>query len=193
MVIPESHSDGKPIKEIQDGGFTANKNITEIILPNSIEVIGAGAFNGCPELEKIFIGSGVKTIEIQAFGNCTEVDFIIVPETLSSVGDDVFMNCDGPCSSLILYYEGMSAPEFLDEYVTKEKNTWHKVSFDSQGGSIVSPIPVLKVSNTIALLPVPTREGFVFDGWYFDTDLSVRFSENDTVVEADITLYAKWN
>ncbi len=193
VVIPASHNDGKPIKEIDDGGFTSIRNITEVVLPNTIEVIGAGAFNGCPELEKVSIGSDVKTIETQAFGNSGKIEYIIVPETLSSLGKEAFMNCDGSCSTLTIYYEGMSSPSFLNDYTVQEKNTWHKVSFDSQGGSIVSPIPVLKVSNTISIIPEPRRDGFVFCGWYSDKDYRLRFIENDTFVEEDIVLYAKWD
>ncbi len=66
----------------------------------------------------------------------------------------------------------------------------HSVSFETNGGSAV-------VAQTIedgekATKPTdPTKEGFVFDGWYQDATLSVVFSF-DTPITADITLYAKW-
>ena len=37
----------------------------------------------------------------------------------------------------------------------------------------------------------PTREGYVFDGWYLDENFETPYSFN-TVVTDDITLYAKW-
>ncbi|NMM98635.1 InlB B-repeat-containing protein [Bifidobacterium olomucense] len=46
--------------------------------------------------------------------------------------------------------------------------------------------------------PEPTREGYTFDGWYRDADLTTKFVFKDdaddqpTLVTADITLYAKW-
>ena len=56
-------------------------------------------------------------------------------------------------------------------------------------------------------LPVPTREGYTFDGWYYDKELTKKVDSNSTrdvspVPEynkykcltgySDVTLYAKW-
>lgn len=37
----------------------------------------------------------------------------------------------------------------------------------------------------------PTREGYIFDGWYSDRDLTTRY-DFSTIVTADVALYAKW-
>ena len=40
-------------------------------------------------------------------------------------------------------------------------------------------------------LPTPTREGYVFDGWYLDRDFNIPFVEG-TEMENNFHLYAKW-
>lgn len=41
-------------------------------------------------------------------------------------------------------------------------------------------------------LPEPTRNGYVFDGWYFDSDYSEPVDEK-FIIDEGMTLYAKWN
>ena len=64
----------------------------------------------------------------------------------------------------------------------------HTVSFDSTGGSDVENIEMTE-DGRLSQLPKPTRDGFIFDGWYVsDTD---KWSDNN-VVEEDTELFAKW-
>lgn len=64
------------------------------------------------------------------------------------------------------------------------------VTFDSNGGSDVTAESV--ESGKTATEPVdPTREGYVFDGWYTDADCTIAYDFSSKVTE-DITLYAKW-
>lgn len=67
----------------------------------------------------------------------------------------------------------------------------YRVSFDSMGGSVVESITGVAKGETITLPNPPTKEGFVFGGWYRDTSCKVPFTENSKVTK-DITLYAKW-
>jgi len=70
-----------------------------------------------------------------------------------------------------------------------------KVTFNTQGGTEVSPVYVLP-GRTI-LIPSTTREGYTLDGWYTSVNngatLDERWSFTNNVVSNDITLYAKWN
>lgn len=63
------------------------------------------------------------------------------------------------------------------------------VSFECNGGDLIEEIEVEK-GKTIPL-PDPKREGFFFKGWYSDLELTIPFEEN-TIVDQDLTLYAKW-
>lgn len=79
--------------------------------------------------------------------------------------------------------------EIDDGYVTIEKAKYI-VSFNSNGGSIVSSQNIMK--NNKATKPTnPSKENYIFDGWYIDEQLSKQFDFNKEITE-DITLYAKW-
>lgn len=66
----------------------------------------------------------------------------------------------------------------------------YTISFDSNGGSSVNSITQTFEGRIIEPTP-PTKDNYLFMGWYSDTNLENEFSF--TVMPAsDITLYAKW-
>ena len=66
----------------------------------------------------------------------------------------------------------------------------YNVTFNSNGGSTVSPITVMDGSTFE--IPYPTRTNYIFDGWYKENSLINKWTES-TIVTENITLYAKWN
>jgi uncharacterized repeat protein (TIGR02543 family) len=77
-------------------------------------------------------------------------------------------------------------------------NTWTRVgnpctvTFDSNGGSAVSPITVGD-GNKISAPTVPTKDGYTFGGWYKESDLINQWDFNTDIVTTDIILYAKFS
>ncbi len=66
------------------------------------------------------------------------------------------------------------------------------VSLDGQGGDVAVPQHNLRVGGTYGVLPVPTREGYHFAGWWTGPDgTGVRITEGSVVTGLQ-TLYAKW-
>ena len=66
-----------------------------------------------------------------------------------------------------------------------------QVSFDTLGGTAVESQKRM-YGELLEEPEVPTREGYVFDGWYRDPGLTEPWKvEEDTVTES-ITLYAQW-
>ena len=65
------------------------------------------------------------------------------------------------------------------------------VTFNSNGGSEVEAQSV-DYNGTATKPEDPTKEGFIFGGWYSDEDLTEAYNFS-TKVTANITLYAKWN
>lgn len=71
-----------------------------------------------------------------------------------------------------------------------EALTMHKVTFETNGGSKIDAQDISDKSK--ATKPnEPTKEGFEFDGWYIDKELTKGFNFLQEITE-DITLYAKW-
>ncbi|MEG0328501.1 MAG: InlB B-repeat-containing protein [Erysipelothrix sp.] len=69
----------------------------------------------------------------------------------------------------------------------------HTVTFDSQDGTIVSPITDVKHNTFIPVPTEPTKEGYTFEGWYTDTTYTIEWNFDTDKVTENITLYAKWN
>lgn len=69
---------------------------------------------------------------------------------------------------------------------------FYTITFDSQGGSAISPNPV-NVSHGFKLTrPTdPTKSGYDFGGWYKESSCTNAYDFNDGVINS-FTLYAKW-
>ncbi len=68
----------------------------------------------------------------------------------------------------------------------------HMVTFDSKGGSEVKAVNVKK-GGTITLPAEPTKTDFAFGGWFTDDNTFKNQFDATTSINADITLYAKWD
>ncbi|QSX09254.1 InlB B-repeat-containing protein [Alkalibacter rhizosphaerae] len=66
------------------------------------------------------------------------------------------------------------------------------VTFDSMGGSDVTG-QILAPGGNPVKPEDPTRDGYLFDGWYFDTEYAEKIVFDEYAVEEDVTLYAKWD
>jgi uncharacterized repeat protein (TIGR02543 family) len=76
----------------------------------------------------------------------------------------------------------------------------YTLTFDSRGGSPVSPIPGVKAGATVTLPDPPLRGGYVFQGWYYDNyTFEVPFTSSTPVttefgvyVNDSIKVFATW-
>lgn len=65
------------------------------------------------------------------------------------------------------------------------------VSFDTDGGSSVAPVTVAKGGKVTAPAN-PTKDGYLFDGWYKDSAKTQAWNFATDTVSANTTIYAKW-
>ncbi|MGI6205266.1 MAG: InlB B-repeat-containing protein, partial [Anaerovoracaceae bacterium] len=66
----------------------------------------------------------------------------------------------------------------------------YTVTFNSNGGTTVEAQTV-KAGEKASEPEAVTREGYTFDGWYTDSDLTKKY-DFAAAVSSDLTLYAKW-
>ncbi|MCQ2753333.1 MAG: InlB B-repeat-containing protein [Bacilli bacterium] len=67
------------------------------------------------------------------------------------------------------------------------------VDFDSNEGSAVESITGIQIGATISAPSNPTKDGYVFNGWYLDDEtFKNKFNFTKTHVSSSFTLYAKW-
>ena len=100
----------------------------------------------------------------------------------------LYEELDGP----ITWVNGEEAwLTFEAVYSEKADEETFTVTFDSNGGSSVNAQTV-ESGKTVAKPADPTRDGYDFEGWFTDEDLTIKYDFN-TPVTADITLYAAWD
>ncbi|MDE7167609.1 MAG: InlB B-repeat-containing protein [Clostridia bacterium] len=86
---------------------------------------------------------------------------------------------------------GMTVTYYFEYYSPNAITPTYQVKFDSQGGSIVAPITILK--GYAATKPTnPTKTGYTFVGWYIDEKCTVAWNFS-TKIYMDTVLYAKWS
>ncbi len=68
--------------------------------------------------------------------------------------------------------------------------TQYTVTFETNGGSNVAKLHVKK-GDSFARPDAPTKEGFVFEGWYTDKNLTDKY-DFTAKVTSDLVLYANW-
>ena len=74
-------------------------------------------------------------------------------------------------------------------FVTTEHYTKHTLTFNTNGGTEVAAVAAY--SGVAIVTPETAKEGFFFDGWYTDADLTNAFNAANGL-SADMTVYAKW-
>ena len=75
---------------------------------------------------------------------------------------------------------------------TGNGTTTFTVTFNSNDGSNVSAISGISSGATIALPTNPTKQNYIFDGWYIDNVTFTDEFTSLTPVTQNITVYAKW-
>lgn len=67
----------------------------------------------------------------------------------------------------------------------------YQIAFDSLGGTAVESQKQM-YGELLQLPETPEREGYVFDGWYRDQNLTVPWNQQEDVITESMTLYAGW-
>lgn len=67
------------------------------------------------------------------------------------------------------------------------------ISFNSEG--LDNPLTDVSYSaNNMPVLPIPTRVGYIFEGWYLDSDYTIPYIDGILYLYMrDVTMYAKWS
>ena len=97
ITVPESIRDywvtaiGK--EAFCPGNYEICADITEMILPEGLEMIGELAFNDCTSLEKINLPNTITEMGLGAFWGCTSLDNVTLPTGISVISSQLFYKC----------------------------------------------------------------------------------------------------
>jgi uncharacterized repeat protein (TIGR02543 family) len=91
-------------------------------------------------------------------------------------------------------------PKWVEKSICEEAKTL-TISFDTLGGSNIEDIKITSEEFTIFKInpEIPTKENYIFEGWYYDSELtnkvdtnSLTLNNNADCEDTKITLYAKY-
>ena len=97
VVIPEEVTYMNRTRKVTSIGWSAFwqcRDLTSVIIPNSVKSIGEYAFMFCSNLTSVNIPNSVTSIGGSAFQYCESLTSISIPNSVTSIGDGVFLYCD---------------------------------------------------------------------------------------------------
>ena len=191
----------RKVTQINSEAFSQQERITEIVIPSTVESIGNAAFFNCSGLKKItFEGySNLNYINGYAFQQCYNLESLTIPSTVTNVSSGilsfgerltVYTDLDRDPSTWDNYWNysdwiSIERPVIWGCELSADKS--YVVSFTKTSASITKP-------NAVNGISAPSREGYVFGGWYKNDDFTgtAIAAENIATAENNVTYYAKW-
>lgn len=73
--------------------FSENRNISSIILPNTIKNLSKGCFQDCVKLSSVTLGNEILGIPDECFKNCLLLSIVVLPGKLETIGKNAFEGC----------------------------------------------------------------------------------------------------
>ena len=83
------------VELIGDEAFCGCENLTSVTIPDSVEFVGEKAFAGCKNLKSVVIGRRVREIESSTFEKCASIQSVTIPNSVKRVGGSAFGDCCG--------------------------------------------------------------------------------------------------
>ena len=73
--------------------YKEQSNVTDVTIPDNINLICGNAFSDCPNIKNVTIPDGVTNIYDRAFEDCTSLESVKVPDSVNNIGGFAFSNC----------------------------------------------------------------------------------------------------
>lgn len=116
LVVPAT-VDGQQVTALADGCFENCTTLTSIVLPDSLQIVGAHAFRGCTALRGIEIPDSVTRIGIEAFFGCTALEAVCLSDSVTYIGPGTFGECN-QLHYIMFLGSHQDWVELYDEFIT---------------------------------------------------------------------------
>lgn len=93
IINISSSVNGYPVTFVWPNAFSYCYDITEVWLPNSIEIIHGYAFDHCIELTKVKMPDTVTSIGPGAFQHCRKLKDVIIPSGVETIDTFTYYHC----------------------------------------------------------------------------------------------------
>ena len=181
------------VKKIGEQAFWKNSQLRHVLIPDGVADIGDSAFSGCDSLASVTIPATVTRIEYCAFA-CKSLSCVIFKGNAPATGYRIFATASN-CTAYVLHTSsgwGVDIPGVwnevrIEKYV--EGNTI--ITFDYNGGAVSESKRNVEFGTKIGQLPIPVRNGYIFDGWYTAITGGEKITA-ETISVGNNTYYAHW-
>lgn len=95
IVIPETVRYGGEdytVTTVQSNAFK-NNQITSILLPNTVSVMGDACFESCSKLVSATLPDGITSLGSSFFYDCKQLESVVIPESVTTLSTNCFYRC----------------------------------------------------------------------------------------------------
>ena len=138
---------------IAEAAFANARELTDVVVPNSIKVIARRTFDECVSLRKVVLSDGLKEIGDRAFFNCCKLTDLTIPSSVTEIGTVAFYSTalervDLP-QNLTVINHGLFENSSLKEINIPETVTYigFEAFADSELKSVYIPASVEKIED----------------------------------------------
>ena len=138
---------------IAEAAFANARELTDVVVPNSIKVIARRTFDECVSLRKVVLSDGLKVIGDRAFFNCCKLTDLTIPSSVTEIGTVAFYSTalervDLP-QNLTVISHGLFENSSLKEINIPETVTYigFEAFADSELKSVYIPASVEKIED----------------------------------------------
>lgn len=170
VVIPATY-EGKPVTYIGPGAFEFNDQITTVVLPEGMDMIGYEAFLHCSGLTSVTLPSSMESIEERAFADCAALTEVGPLGSVDFIGEDAFTGCD----RLALSDADRAAYENNGEMRTVSGETVELGGF--LGGSLE------ELKNLVGDMKMTPESWGAYEGAVYMNDTVLTYTLDDETVE----------
>lgn len=132
----ESVTLAEGLKRIPNYAFRCN-DLTEVVIPSSVEKIGIRAFEACLNLQSVKLPKGLQAIDSGAFRCCIALTEITIPSTVTSMDEMAFDEC---AALQKVYFEGDAPDNYLRlAIVDRAQNVSYTIYYHEGAEGFTSP------------------------------------------------------
>ena len=185
-------------KKIESDGFSGCTNLSQIVLPENLEILESWVFDGCKNLTDIVLPQTLTNMGKYIFQNCDKLKTITVLASVPPVMEILwrqdaspndFVGIFVPTESVDLYKKASGWKDYEDK-IYSIGDILYTVSFITSGGSEINDCRIVS-GKAITEEPIPVKKNFAFAGWYLDKEFTQKV-EFPFIPQADCTLYAEF-
>jgi len=81
------------VTKLRDRVFRGCTSLKSVIIPESVTALGDGVFNGCTSLALVTIPESLTALGNRVFKGCTSLASVTIPESVTALGDNLFEGC----------------------------------------------------------------------------------------------------